>query len=176
MKDKEEMTMLSPASTHLLRSAPAAPLLPRRASLQLSCVASGAAPRSRRRSGRLEVVRAATAEVAEAAGAPAYTTESLILYFKAEGTMEERSIPKITQALEGMDGVSDLEVLIEEGIGSVVLTKATTVQATGVASNLVEAIQGVGFKLQTLSLSFEDFDKEDAAAVSGEGADVQASE
>ncbi|VAH19239.1 unnamed protein product [Triticum turgidum subsp. durum] len=56
------------------------------------------------------------------------------------------------------------------------LTKATTVQATGVASNLVEAIQGVGFKLQTLSLSFEDFDKEDAAAVSGEGADVQASE
>ncbi|VAH19242.1 unnamed protein product [Triticum turgidum subsp. durum] len=115
------MTMSSPASTHLLRSAPAAPLLPRRASLQLSCVASGAAPRSRRRSGRLEVVRAATAEVAEAAGAPAYTTESLILYFKAEGTMEERSIPKITQALEGMDGVSDLEVLIEEGIGSVVV-------------------------------------------------------
>ncbi|VAH07458.1 unnamed protein product [Triticum turgidum subsp. durum] len=57
------------------------------------------------------------------------------------------------------------------------LTKATTVQATGVASNLVEAIQGVGFKLQTLSLSFEDFDKADAAAaVTGEGADVQASE
>lgn len=57
------------------------------------------------------------------------------------------------------------------------LTKATTVQATGVASNLVEAIQGVGFKLQTLSLSFEDFDKADAAAaVAGEGADVQASE
>uniref|UniRef100_A0A452Z4B6 Uncharacterized protein n=1 Tax=Aegilops tauschii subsp. strangulata TaxID=200361 RepID=A0A452Z4B6_AEGTS len=96
------MTMLSPASTHLLRSgsAPAAPLLPRRASLQLSCVAGGAAPRSRRRSGRLEVVRAATAEVAEAAGAPAYTSESLILYFKAEGTMEERAVPKITQALE----------------------------------------------------------------------------
>nr|BAJ98599.1 predicted protein [Hordeum vulgare subsp. vulgare] len=170
------MTMSSPASTHLLlRSASAAPLLPRRASLQLPRVATGAAPR---RSGRLEVVRAATAEAAEA---PAYTTESLILYFKAEGTMEERAIPKITQALEGMDGVSDLEVLVEEGIGSVVLTKATTVQATGVASNLVEAIQGVGFKLQTLSLSFEDFDKADAAAaaaaaVTGEGADVQASE
>ncbi|KAF6984732.1 hypothetical protein CFC21_002693 [Triticum aestivum] len=198
------MTMSSPASTHLLRPAPAAPLLPRRASVQLSRVAGGAAPRSRRRSGRLAVVRAATAEVAEAAGAPAYTTESLILYFKAEGTMEERAVPKITQALEGMDGVTDLEVLIEEGIGSVVphctmrsvlckhkkrlpykqrehyrqiLTKATTVQATGVASNLVEAIQGVGFKLQTLSLSFEDFDKADAAAaVTGEGADVQASE
>jgi hypothetical protein len=38
------------------------------------------------------------------------------------------------------------------------LTKETTVQATGVASNLVEAIQGAGFKLQTLSLSFDDFD------------------
>jgi hypothetical protein len=39
------------------------------------------------------------------------------------------------------------------------LTKETTVQATGVASNLVEAIQGAGFKLQTLSLSFNDFDE-----------------
>ena len=46
-------------------------------------------------------------------------------------------------------------------------------QATGVASNLVEAIQGVGFKLQTLSLSFEDFDKADAAAVPAENADDQ---
>lgn len=36
------------------------------------------------------------------------------------------------------------------------LTKQTTVQATGVASNLVEIIQGSGFKLQTLNLSFED--------------------
>jgi hypothetical protein len=55
------------------------------------------------------------------------------------------------------------------------LTKETTVQATGVASNLVEAIQGVGFKLQTLSLSFEDFDKADAAAVPAENADDQSS-
>lgn len=36
------------------------------------------------------------------------------------------------------------------------LAKQTTVQATGVASTLVEAIQGSGFKLQTLNLSFED--------------------
>ncbi|KAM0866396.1 hypothetical protein ACQ4PT_042651 [Festuca glaucescens] len=168
--------MASPASTHLLRSTAAVPLLPRRASLQLSCAASGAVARNRRRNGRLEVVRAATAEVTEPAAATPYTTESLVLYFKAEGTMEERAIPKITQALEGVEGVTDLEVLIEEGIGSVVLTKATTVQATGVASNLVEAIQGVGFKLQTLSLSFEDFDKADAAAVPAENADDQVSE
>jgi len=86
--------------------------------------------------------------------------------------MEERAIPKITETLEGMEGVKDLEVLIEEGIASVVLTKETTVQATGVASNLVEAIQGAGLKLQTLSLSFDDFDE----AKSGVGGGVQPSE
>ena len=36
------------------------------------------------------------------------------------------------------------------------LTKQTTVQATGVVSSLVELIQGSGFKLQTLNLSFVD--------------------
>ncbi|XP_006655205.3 uncharacterized protein LOC102701174 [Oryza brachyantha] len=149
------MTMSSPASTHRL--------LPSRAA------AGRAAARSR---GRLGVVRAEVA--AAAAAAPAYTSDSLILYFKAEGTMEERAIPKITQALEGVEGVGDLEVLIEEGIGSVVLRKETTVQATGVASNLVEAIQGAGFKLQTLSLSFDDFNEE-VATVAGED-DEQATE
>lgn len=39
---------------------------------------------------------------------------------------------------------------------SVQLTKQTTVQATSVASNLVEIIQGSGFRLQALNLSFED--------------------
>lgn len=111
--------MSSSASSQLLRSAAAAPLLGRYASLQLSSAATGAVARSRRRSGRLVVVPSASAEVAEPA--TGYTTESLILYFKAEGTMEERAIPKITQALEGVDGVSELEVLIEEGIGSVVV-------------------------------------------------------
>lgn len=36
------------------------------------------------------------------------------------------------------------------------LTKQTTVQATGVASSLVETIQSSGFKLQTLNLSFDE--------------------
>ncbi|CAL4892898.1 unnamed protein product [Urochloa decumbens] len=114
--------MLSPASAHLLPSAAAVPLLPRRASLQLSC-ATGWRSRSRRPA----VVGAATAEAAT----PAYTSDSLILYFKAEGTMEERAIPKITETLQGMEGVKDLEVLIEEGIGSVVVRQlflATLVQ------------------------------------------------
>ena len=36
------------------------------------------------------------------------------------------------------------------------LTKTTSVQETGVASGLVEVIQGCGFAVQTLSLSFDD--------------------
>lgn len=88
--------MSSTASSHLLPSAAAASFLPRRVSLQLFCASGGGAPvwgRSRR---RMAVVRAATSEAA----APAYTSDSLILYFKAEGTMEERAIPKITASLE----------------------------------------------------------------------------
>lgn len=54
------------------------------------------------------------------------------------------------------------------------LTKETTVQATGVASNLVEAIQGTGFKLQTLRLSFEDFHEDDVAAAPAAGAGTEA--
>lgn len=46
--------------------------------------------------------------------------------------------------------------IITDTIPFVQLTKQTTVQATGVASSLVEIIQGSGFKLQTLNLSFED--------------------
>jgi hypothetical protein len=33
---------------------------------------------------------------------------------------------------------------------------STKLQTTGVASSLLETIQGSGFKLQTLNLSFED--------------------
>ncbi|MCI26791.1 hypothetical protein A2U01_0047988 [Trifolium medium] len=43
------------------------------------------------------------------------------------------------------------------------MEKQTTIQATGVASSLVETIQGLGFKLQTLNLSFND--DENVAAV-----------
>ncbi|KAG9159747.1 hypothetical protein Leryth_007769 [Lithospermum erythrorhizon] len=163
-------------------------------------------------------------------------SDVLTMLFKAEGTMNEAVIPAIYQALEGVEGVSDLKVQVVEGIASVeltkqtthfsspypptllsiifwqaiviltwpesicllwpqhqssiiilvrlfsnnwnskkfctlhllfyagifvtrsLLTKQTTVQATGVASGLVEIIQGSGFKLQTLTLSFQDED------------------
>ncbi|GMP30370.1 hypothetical protein CsSME_00005068 [Camellia sinensis var. sinensis] len=75
---------------------------------------------------------------------------------RAEGTMNEAAIRTVTNALEETEGVANLKVQVVEGIASVELTKEMTIQATGVASNLVEIIQGSGFKLQTLYLSFED--------------------
>ncbi|KAL3813769.1 hypothetical protein ACJIZ3_015037 [Penstemon smallii] len=87
---------------------------------------------------------------------PVSPSDVLTMFFQAEGTMTDLAIPAVTKALEEVEGIADLKVQVLEGIASVELTKQTTVQATGVASNLVEIIQGSGFKLQTLNLSFED--------------------
>uniref|UniRef100_A0A5B7BLE2 HMA domain-containing protein n=1 Tax=Davidia involucrata TaxID=16924 RepID=A0A5B7BLE2_DAVIN len=87
---------------------------------------------------------------------PVSPSDVLTMFFQAEGTMNETAIPKVTTALEETEGITNLKVQVIEGIGSVELTKQTTVQATGVASSLIEIIQGSGFKLQTLNLSFED--------------------
>ncbi|KAA3459372.1 heavy-metal-associated domain-containing protein [Gossypium australe] len=92
----------------------------------------------------------------ESVSVPVSPSDTLRMYFQADGMLNEAEIPKVTKALEGAEGVSDLKVQVLEGIGTVELTKQTTVQATGVASNLVELIQGAGFKLQTLNLSFDD--------------------
>ncbi|CAL9776036.1 unnamed protein product [Musa acuminata subsp. burmannicoides] len=89
-------------------------------------------------------------------------SDMLTMFFQAEGTMDESAISGVSKALEGQEGVSDLNVRVAEGIATVELTKQTTVQATGVASNLLEVIQGAGFKLQALNLSFED--EEDAVS------------
>nr|XP_043632214.1 uncharacterized protein LOC122603552 [Erigeron canadensis] len=89
---------------------------------------------------------------------PVSPSDILTMFFQAEGTMSEGAIPSVTSALEETDGISDLRVQVHEGIASVELKKKTTVQATGVASNLVEIIQSSGFKLQALNLSFEDED------------------
>ncbi|KAL0784601.1 hypothetical protein Bca101_000846 [Brassica carinata] len=78
---------------------------------------------------------------------------------KADGTLNEAAISNVTKALQDIDGVSNLKVQVSEGVAVVELSKQTTVQATGVASSLVETIQGAGFKLQTLNLSFEDEDE-----------------
>ncbi|KAK8717061.1 hypothetical protein V6N13_044342 [Hibiscus sabdariffa] len=98
----------------------------------------------------------ALAEQQDSVSVPVSSSDTLRMYFQADGMLNEAEIPKVTKALEGAEGVSNLKVQVLEGIGTVVLTKQTTVQATGVASNLVELIQGAGFKLQTLNLSFDD--------------------
>ncbi|XP_038716979.1 uncharacterized protein LOC120010292 [Tripterygium wilfordii] len=87
---------------------------------------------------------------------PVSHSDKLTMYFQAEGTMSEAAIPKVTQALKGIEGVADLNVQILEGFARIELAKQTTAQATGVASGLVEVIQGSGFRLQTLNLSFQD--------------------
>ncbi|KAJ3672105.1 hypothetical protein LUZ60_006826 [Juncus effusus] len=91
---------------------------------------------------------------------PVSPSDMLTMFFKAEGTMSESEIPAVTKALEGQTGVSDLEVTCHDGVATILLIKETTVQATGVASGLVEILQGAGFKLQSLSLSFEDEEDE----------------
>ncbi|XVE83904.1 hypothetical protein DITRI_Ditri16bG0125600 [Diplodiscus trichospermus] len=98
----------------------------------------------------------AMGEQQESVSVPISPSDILRMYFQADGTLNEAEIPKVTKALEEADGISSLKVQVLEGIATVELTKQTTVQATGVASNLVEIIQGTGFKLQTLNLSFDD--------------------
>ncbi|KAE8706719.1 Polynucleotidyl transferase, ribonuclease H-like superfamily protein, putative isoform 1 [Hibiscus syriacus] len=98
----------------------------------------------------------AVAEQQDSVSVPVSPSDTLRMYFQADGMLNEAEIPKVTKALEGAEGVSNLKVQVLEGIGTVELVKQTTVQATGVASNLVELIQGAGFKLQTLNLSFDD--------------------
>ncbi|XP_038903053.1 uncharacterized protein LOC120089747 [Benincasa hispida] len=91
---------------------------------------------------------------------PVSPSDILTMFFQAEGTLNESAIPAVTEALEQTEGITGLKVQVVEGIASVALTKQTTIQSTGVASSLIETIQGAGFKLQTLNLSFED--KEEA--------------
>ncbi|XP_061369741.1 uncharacterized protein LOC133312539 [Gastrolobium bilobum] len=87
---------------------------------------------------------------------PISPSDTLTMFFQAEGALNETAIPALTKALEETEGVTDLKVQLVEGLATLELKKQTTVQATGVASSLVETIQGSGFRLQTLNLSFED--------------------
>nr|ABK23791.1 unknown [Picea sitchensis] len=83
-------------------------------------------------------------------------SDKLTMFFKADGTIVEPLVIKVSQALEALEDVSDVKVETLEGITTVELVKQTTVQATGVASGLVEMLLGMDFKLQSLCLSFED--------------------
>ncbi|GAB2276576.1 hypothetical protein Dimus_011295 [Dionaea muscipula] len=87
---------------------------------------------------------------------PVSPSDKLIMYFLADGVIDEKDIPTVSKALEGTEGISDLKFGVSEGIASIQLVKQTTIQATGVASDLVAIIQGSGFKLNTLNLSFDD--------------------
>lgn len=83
-------------------------------------------------------------------------SDKLTMIFKADGTITESLVGKVSQTLQALEDVSDVKVETLEGITTVELVKQTTVQATGVASGLVEMLLGMDFKLQSLCLSFED--------------------
>ncbi|CAE6102026.1 unnamed protein product [Arabidopsis arenosa] len=106
-----------------------------------------------------EGVAVAEEQPQETVSVPVSPSDMLTMFFQADGTLNEAAIPNVTRALQDIDGVSNLKVQVSEGVAVVELSKQTTVQATGVASSLVETIQGAGFKLQTLNLSFEDEDE-----------------
>ncbi|CAH8271123.1 unnamed protein product [Arabidopsis lyrata] len=106
-----------------------------------------------------EGVAVAEEQQQETVSVPVSPSDMLTMFFQADGTLNEAAIPNVTRALQDIDGVSNLKVQVSEGVAVVELSKQTTVQATGVASSLVETIQGAGFKLQTLNLSFEDEDE-----------------
>ncbi|KAJ7567946.1 hypothetical protein O6H91_01G013200 [Diphasiastrum complanatum] len=82
--------------------------------------------------------------------------EALTMYIKMEGTFADTSGSRISKTLEGMEGVSNVKVSLEEGMATVEVTKKTNIQATGVASELVDAVQKTGFKMQSLYLGFDD--------------------
>ncbi|CAI9777350.1 unnamed protein product [Fraxinus pennsylvanica] len=71
---------------------------------------------------------------------PVSPSDVLTMLFQAEGSMTDAAIPTVTKALEDVEGVTNLEVQVIEGIANVKLTKQTTVQATGVASSLNETL------------------------------------
>eukprot|EP00252_Welwitschia_mirabilis_P011048 TRINITY_DN2485_c0_g1_i1.p1 TRINITY_DN2485_c0_g1~~TRINITY_DN2485_c0_g1_i1.p1 ORF type:complete len:241 (-),score=58.39 TRINITY_DN2485_c0_g1_i1:400-1122(-) len=96
-------------------------------------------------------------------------SDKLTLFFRAEGKLDEELTPKVQQSLEVLDNVSDVKIINAEGVTIVELVKETSIQDTGVSSGLVENLQKTGFKLQSLSLRFEDEeDEEDEGFGNGE--------
>lgn len=139
----------------------------------------------RQRRGAVARAAAAAEDGIPAEAAPAQGEEveyvgndELLLYFKAEGTLSEAAIPRVTKALEACEGVDNVRVTVLEGCATAECTKASTVQAAAVSSSLVEALQGAGFGLQTVSLGFNDDGSESAAELfavyTAEGSDLLA--
>lgn len=85
--------------------------------------------------------------------------DTLVMYFKAEGTFPEANLSKVQKALEAEENVANVKITISEGCAVVECTKVTTVQATNVSTGLVQVLQSQGFKMQTLILGFDDEDE-----------------
>eukprot|EP00246_Nothoceros_aenigmaticus_P001313 TRINITY_DN11823_c0_g1_i1.p1 TRINITY_DN11823_c0_g1~~TRINITY_DN11823_c0_g1_i1.p1 ORF type:complete len:203 (+),score=28.94 TRINITY_DN11823_c0_g1_i1:91-699(+) len=130
-----------------------------------------------------QVVRALVQEAEQAESEEAVVVEPVVvqdtvsMFFKAEGTLNEASVPKLQKALEVLDGVSNVKAYVSDGAATVELTKVASIQDTGVASGLVEVLQTNGFKMQALNIGFDDdnddddglYEYDDTAAYAEEG-------
>ncbi|GLJ52624.1 hypothetical protein SUGI_1120050 [Cryptomeria japonica] len=119
-----------------------------------------------KRKGLLRAVAEEDTQVEEQAVTTSVVSRSdkLTMFFKAEGSLDNKLVPKVTQTLQNLEDVSDVKIETVESITTVELVKQTTIQATGVASGLVEQLQRMGFKLLSLSLRFEDEEEEEEEA------------
>lgn len=148
------------------------------ASARALAPSSAVAAVSGRSSGRLSVRRRprsgewrwqAVAEQLQAAATEETTSEegelpsdSLSIFFEAEGSLPEASVASLTSALENLEGVSAVRVsTTSDATATVTLTKQMTVQETGVASSLVDVLLKGGFKVQALNLGFDEQDGDD---------------
>ncbi|XP_002968622.2 uncharacterized protein LOC9631577 [Selaginella moellendorffii] len=84
--------------------------------------------------------------------------EKLVMMLKAEGSMPDVSIPIVQSSLEAMEDVSDVRITTFEGLTSISLTKKTIIQATNVASEIVDTMEKAGFRMHTLNLAIDDED------------------
>ncbi|KAH9288376.1 hypothetical protein KI387_032493 [Taxus chinensis] len=102
-------------------------------------------------------------QIEEQAGTTSVLTQSdkLTIFFQIEGTLDDKLVKRVTQALEDLEDVSNVMVETVEGITTIELVKHTTIQAGGVASALVQQLQGMDFKLHSLSLRVEDEEEEE---------------
>ncbi|CAM6086832.1 unnamed protein product [Calypogeia fissa] len=123
---------------------------------------SSSRPRSREWRWQAVAEQLQASEIEEASEEGAFPSDSIAIFFEAEGSLPEASVGKLTTTLEAIEGVSGVDITASsDGTATVRLTKQMNVQATGVASGLVDVLLKGGFKLQALNLGFDEEDADD---------------
>ncbi|CAM6092431.1 unnamed protein product [Calypogeia fissa] len=123
---------------------------------------SSSRPRSREWRWQAVAEQLQASETEEVSEEGAFPSDWIAIFFEAEGSLPEASVGKLTSTLEAIEGVSGVDITASsDGTATVRLTKQMNVQATGVASGLVDVLLKGGFKLQALNLGFDEEDADD---------------